>query len=71
MKNLLKLERARNNMTQAELATKVNVSRQTINSIEIGRYVPSTLLAFKIAFVLDTKVDALFSLEEGDWDSVN
>lgn len=71
MKNLLKLERARNNMTQAELATKVNVSRQTINSIEIGRYVPSTLLAFKIAFVLDTKVDELFSLEEGDWDSVN
>ncbi len=71
MKNLLKLERARNNMTQAELATKVNVSRQTINSIEIGRYVPSTMLAFKIAFVLDTKVDALFSLEEGDWDSVN
>lgn len=71
MKNLLKLERARNNMTQAELATRVNVSRQTINSIEIGRYVPSTLLAFKIAFVLDTKVDALFSLEEGDWDSVN
>ncbi|NBA86872.1 helix-turn-helix domain-containing protein [Emticicia sp. CRIBPO] len=71
MKNLLKLERARNNMTQAELATKVNVSRQTINSIEIGRYVPSTMLAFKIAFVLDTKVDALFSLEEGDWDSAN
>jgi putative transcriptional regulator len=69
MKNLLKLERARCNMTQAELAIKVNVSRQTINSIEIGRYVPSTLLAFKIAFVLDIKVDNLFSLEEGDWES--
>lgn len=67
MKNQLKLERARNNMTQAELAAKVNVSRQTINSIEIGRYVPSALLAFKIAFVLNIKADELFSLEEEDW----
>lgn len=67
MKNLIKLERARNNLTQAELAEKVNVSRQTINSIEIGKYVPSTVLAFKIAAVFNKPVDDLFSLEETDW----
>ena len=49
MKNALKVERARHDMTQADLAEKVRVSRQTINSIEIGKYVPSTLLALKIA----------------------
>jgi putative transcriptional regulator len=67
VKNLIKLERARNNVTQAELAEKVNVSRQTINSIEAGRFIPSTLLAFKIACVLHTTVDYLFQLEENDW----
>lgn len=46
---------------------KVNVSRQTINSIEIGKYVPSTLLALKIASVLETSVDKLFHLEPEDW----
>ncbi len=67
MKNALKVERARNNMTQAELAEKVSVSRQTINSIEIGRYVPSTLLALKIAAVFNTKVNDIFTLEDDDW----
>ena len=67
MKNALKVERARNNMTQAELAEKVSVSRQTINSIEIGRYVPSTLLALKIAAVFNTRVDDIFTLQEDDW----
>lgn len=67
MKNLIKLERARINLTQAELAEKVNVSRQTINSIEIGKYVPSTVLAFKIASVFNKPVDDLFSLEDTDW----
>ena len=51
MKNLIKLERARNNITQAELAEKVKVARQTIIAIDSGRFVPSTLLAFKIAKV--------------------
>ncbi len=68
MKNTLKVERAKNNMTQAELAEKVNVSRQTINSIEINKFVPSTLLALKIAFVFNTTLDSIFSLEEKDWD---
>jgi putative transcriptional regulator len=67
MKNLIKLERARNNITQAELAEKVKVARQTIVAIESGRFVPSTLLAFKIAKVLNCKTDEIFELEENDW----
>lgn len=67
MKNYLKVERAKHDMTQAELADKVQVSRQTINSIEIGKYVPSTQLALKIAVVFNTTVDSLFTLEESDW----
>lgn len=67
MKNLIKVERARNNMTQADLADKVNVSRQTINSIETGRFIPSALLAFKIASVLNRTVDEVFELEDSDW----
>lgn len=67
MKNSLKVERAKLNITQAELADKVGVSRQTINSIEIGKFVPSTLLALKIAFVFRTKVDEIFTLVDTDW----
>ena len=54
-------------MTQAELAVKVQVSRQTINSIEIGKYVPSTLLALKIANVFNIRVDEIFTLQDEDW----
>ena len=53
MKNIIKVERARNNITQAELAEKVKVARQTIIAIETGRFVPSTTLTFKIAKVLN------------------
>ena len=67
MKNSLKVERAKQNMTQAELAAKVQVSRQTINSIEIGKYVPSTLLALKIATVCNSPVDEIFILQDDDW----
>ncbi len=66
MKNLLKLERARIDVTQAELAEKVKVSRQTINSIEIGKYIPSTVLALKIAAVFKKPVEEIFVLEETD-----
>lgn len=69
MKNLIKVERARNNMSQAVLADKVHVTRQTIHAIEKGRFSPSTLLALKIAHVLLVKVDYLFELEESDWES--
>lgn len=67
MKNTLKVERARHNLTQADVAEKVSVSRQTINSIEIGKYVPSTLLALKIAAIFHVRVDEIFTLEQADW----
>jgi putative transcriptional regulator len=68
MKNSLKVERAKHDMTQADLAAKVYVSRQTINSIEIGKYIPSTLLALKIASVFNARVDDIFQLQKEDWD---
>ena len=68
MKNLIKVERARHDLSQAALADKVNVSRQTIHSIEKGRFVPSTVLAMKIATILEIRVDDLFELEASDWE---
>lgn len=67
MKNLIKVERARNDLSQAALAEKVNVTRQTIHAIEKSRFVPSTALAMKIAVILNIKVDDLFELEKEDW----
>ena len=66
MINHLKVARAQHNLTQEQLAEQVGVSRQSINSIEKNRYVPSTVLALKIARALNTTVDALFGLEESD-----
>ncbi|MBO0951485.1 helix-turn-helix transcriptional regulator [Fibrella forsythiae] len=66
MKNKLKVARAEANLSQGELAERIGVSRQTINSIETGRYVPSTVLALKLAAVFAKPVDVLFSLEETD-----
>lgn len=66
MTNTIRVERARHNMTQADLAEKVKVSRQTINSIEIGKFVPSTVLALKIARVFNVPMDEIFKLEEKD-----
>ncbi len=66
MKNTLKVERAKLNITQQELAEKVGVSRQTINSIESEKYVPSTLLAIKISEIFKTTVNEIFTLESGD-----
>lgn len=68
MKNKLKVERAVKNITQARLAEMVQVSRQTINAIELGKYNPSTALALKIAFVFEKNVEEIFLLEEGDWE---
>jgi len=64
MKNTLKVERAKLDITQQELADKVGVSRQTINSIEAQRYVPSTVLAIKISEVFQTSVNEIFKLEK-------
>mgnify|MGYP003647464678 FL=1 len=66
MKNTLKVERAINNFTQEELAKKIGVSRQTINSIETNRYVPSTLLALKLSKLFDKSVNEFFTLEGED-----
>ena len=66
MINCLKLERARHNLTQEQLAERVGVSRQSINSIEKNRYVPSTILALKIAQVFGSSVETIFKLEESD-----
>ena len=66
MKNTLKVERAKLNLTQQDLADKVGVSRQTINSIEAERYVPSTVLAIKISEVFKTTVNEIFKLEKDD-----
>lgn len=66
MKNRIRVERAELRMTQQQLADAVGVSRQTINAIESGKFVPSTLLALKIARRFAKPVEAVFQLEEGD-----
>ena len=66
MINHLKLARVKHDLTQGQLAAQVGVSRQSINSIEKNRYVPSTVLALKIARALHTHADDLFELEESD-----
>ncbi|MCG8207152.1 helix-turn-helix transcriptional regulator [Tenacibaculum finnmarkense genomovar finnmarkense] len=67
MKNTIKVERAKKNITQAELAKLAKVSRQTINALELGKYVPSTVLALKLAHVFEVEVGVIFALEESDW----
>lgn len=66
MKNNIRVERAIKNITQAELADLIGVSRQTINTIESNRYVPSTVLALKIARVFEKPVEQIFMLSEED-----
>lgn len=66
MTNSIKVERAKNNMTQARLAELAKVSRQTINAMELGKYVPSTVLALRLALIFKVEVSQIFSLEESD-----
>jgi len=66
MKNNIKVERAIKDLTQEELANKVSVSRQTINAMEANKYVPSTVLALKIAKIFNKSVEEIFILEKGD-----
>ena len=66
MKNSVRVERAKLNITQEDLAREIEVSRQTINSIETEKYVPSTVLALKIARFFKTTVNEVFTLEKGD-----
>ncbi len=66
LKNSIKVERAKKDMTQAELAIRVGVSRKTINTIETGRFVPTTVTAIRIARALEVGVEDIFTLiEEG------
>ncbi|MBR4338935.1 MAG: helix-turn-helix transcriptional regulator [Bacteroidaceae bacterium] len=66
MKNNIRVERARQRMTQQELAERTGVSRQTINAIEQGKFNPSTVLALKMSLVFGIPVNEIFELEEGD-----
>mgnify|MGYP000622133552 CR=1 FL=1 len=66
MKNRIKIERAILDITQEDLAKRIGVSRQTINSIEKNRYVPSTLLALKLSEAFQKTVNEIFELEEED-----
>ncbi|HYD92250.1 MAG TPA: helix-turn-helix transcriptional regulator [Flavobacterium sp.] len=66
MKNNIKVQRAIHNLTQQDLADRIGVSRQTINALEAGRYVPSTVLALKLSRLFDKSVNEIFDLEEGD-----
>jgi putative transcriptional regulator len=66
MRNRVRSEREFRKITQEQLAKTVGVSRQTINSIENDKFIPSTLVALKIAKVFKRKVDDLFILEEFD-----
>ncbi len=66
MKNTVKVERAIKDITQQQLAEAIGVSRNTINSIESGKYIPSTVLALKIARYFGKSAESIFSLEETD-----
>jgi putative transcriptional regulator len=66
MKNRIKVERAILNLTQEELANRISVSRQTINAMEANKYVPSTVLALKIARVCNKPVEEIFFLDDDD-----
>ncbi|MCQ2064527.1 MAG: helix-turn-helix transcriptional regulator [Bacteroidaceae bacterium] len=66
MKNSIRVERARNNMTQQDLADRTGVTRQTIAAIEQGKFNPSTVLALKMARIFGVSVNDLFELEEQD-----
>lgn len=66
MKNNIKVQRAIYNLTQQELAEKIGVSRQTINALEAGKYVPSTVLALKLSQLFEKPVNEIFELEKED-----
>ncbi|MBC7848220.1 MAG: helix-turn-helix transcriptional regulator [Chitinophagaceae bacterium] len=66
MKNTIRVERAILNITQQELADRIGVSRQTINAIESVKYVPSTVLALKMARVFGKEVERFFELDAED-----
>lgn len=64
LKTTLKVQRAMRNLTQADLAAMADVTRKSINAIETGKMVPSTVLALKLSRALEVPVEDLFSLNE-------
>ena len=64
LRNRIKVERARHDLTQQQLADLVGVTRKTINTVETGRFIPSTVLALRLAQALHTRVDDLFHLAD-------
>ncbi len=66
MKNNVRVERAIVRMTQQQLADRVGVSRQTINAMEAGKYIPSSVLSLKISEVFGKTVNEIFDLDEND-----
>lgn len=64
MKNNLKVLRAERDWSQSDLADRLNVSRQTVNAIETGKYDPSLPLAFKLAKLFGKKIEELFTPDE-------
>lgn len=66
MKNRIRVARAEVRMTQQQLAEAIGVSRQTINAIESGKFVPSTVLALKMAHIFEKPVEEIFTLDDED-----
>lgn len=64
LNNRINVFRAEHRISQAELAEQIGVSRKTISTIEVGRFVPSTVIALKIARYFDVPVEELFSLKD-------
>lgn len=64
LRNQIKVQRAMKNITQEELAAKVGVTRKTINTIETGKFIPSTILAIRLSRFFGIKVEELFELTE-------
>jgi putative transcriptional regulator len=71
MKNKIKIQRAIKEITQEDLAKIISVSRQTINAIEKNKYVPSTVLALKLARYFGVSVEDIFTLDEDDLSTEN
>ena len=67
MKNTIKVERAKKNITQAELADILNVSRLTIHSIEAGKFNPSVNLVLRMAYYFGISVEELFMLDDDEF----
>lgn len=64
LENRINVFRAERRMSQSDLANEIGVSRKTISTIEVGRFVPSTIIALKIAQFFEVPVEEIFSLEE-------